>query len=390
MDNSKELMLKTLNLKKSERIPVAPHWWGLYKYEALGLDYKIHAWNDGYKLSEVYINFYKKFQPDWFHLHIGTPKYFADSQIVLKNGKYYLEINKSLRKLKKEDKYFSVNSQENEEIVDFPDYLLGSRCNKPKVDLANRKKIDEFIKYYIHLSAAEIMELGYADHVIKIAAEYGKEVFIAVHIPSAICEIFDPTTGYLGFEAGLMAFNDYPEEMQYFLYRCYEEQLEWAKAYIKAGAHAFIISESFISADLVSPQIYKKFMKHIHSDYFMEIKNYGLIPMCMFWGNVNPLLKDYSETNVMAILVEESKKGFVLNINKIREQIGEKVCVFGNIDSLYLLREGSHKDIKNEAISQAEGAKYNFITSNGSPIALGTPQSNIEVLIKSGKELKWQ
>lgn len=390
MENSKELMIKTLNLQKTARIPVAPHWWGIYKYEALGFDYKKDAWKEGEKLSEVYVKFYEKFKPDWFHLHIGTPKYFKDCEIINQNGKSYLKIADKFRDLKKEDKYFSSNSSEDEEIIDFPDYLIGSRCFKPKVDLSNIKKIDDFIKRYIHMSAQEIIEMGYTDHIPQIVSRYGKDVFIAVHIPSAICEIFDPTTGYLGFEQGLMSFYDYPKEMKYFLERCYEEQLEWAKAYAKAGVHSFIISESFISPDLANPEIYRKFMKSIHSEYFMEIKNYGLIPICMFWGDAVPLLDDYTETNVMAIMFEESKKGFNLDIKKIRDAIGSKVCVFGNLDSIYLLREGSTEEIKNEVIKQAKGARYNFIISNGSPVTPDTPEKNLKSLINSGKDLKWQ
>jgi hypothetical protein len=390
LENSKELMVKTINLKKTEKIPVAPHWWGIYKYEALGLDYKKDAWKGGQQLSEVYMNFYEKFKPDWFHLHVGTPKYFNDSEIIFKNGKSYLKIDEKFRSLKKEDKYFSSNSSDDEEIIDFPDYLLSSRRDKPKVNLSSKNKIEEFIKKYIHLSAQEIIEMGYTDHFPQIVNKYGNDVFIAVHIPSAICEIFDPTTGYLGFEQGLMSFHDYPEGMQYFLSRCYEEQLEWAKAYASAGAHSFIISESYISPDLANPQFYKQFMKHIHLDYFTEISSYGLIPICMFWGDVNPLLNDYCQTNVKAIMFEESKKGFNLDIGKIREQIGHKVCVFGNLDSIYLLREGSSEEIKNEIIRQAEGARYNFIISNGSPVTPGTPQQNLDILIKTGKELKWK
>ncbi|MCL5771714.1 MAG: uroporphyrinogen decarboxylase family protein [Actinobacteria bacterium] len=389
MENSKELMIMTLNLQKTSRIPVALHWWGVYKYEALGLDYRKDAWKEGEKLSDVYTEFYEKFKPDWFHLHIGTPKYFKDSEIINKNGKSYLKISDKFRSLKKEDKYFSSNSSDDEEIMDFPDYLLGSRCSKPKIDLSSVKKIDDFIKKYIHMSVQEIIEMGYTDHIPKIVSRYGDDVFLAVHIPSAICEIFDPTTGYLGFEQGLMSFFDYPKEMRYFLKRCYEEQLEWAKAYAKAGVHSFIISESYISPDLASPEIYRRFMKDVHKEYFKEIKNHGLIPICMFWGDSVPLLNDYIETNVMAIMFEESKKGFNLDIQKIRESADNRICIFGNLDSIYLLREGNEEEIKNEVARQAKGSRYNFIIANGSPVTPDTPEQNVKCLISTGRELKW-
>ena len=389
MNNSKDLFLKALNLEKADRYPVAPHWWGIYKYEALGLDYKKDAWKEGEKLSKVYSEFYENFKPDWFHLHIGTPIYFKNSEIIKRNNKYYLMIDSRYKDIKKGDKYFSVNSSDDEEIVDFPDYLLGSRSYKPKVDISSKSKIDDYIKKYIHMNSEEIIKLGYTDHVLKIVEKYEDKVFIAVHIPSAICEIFDPTTGYLGFEMGLIAFHDYPVTMKYLLERCYEEQLEWAKAYAMAGVNGYIISESYISPDLVNPGIYRKFMKDIHKDYFKEIDNMGLIPICMFWGDVNQILEDLTEVNIKALMVEESKKGFELDIKEIRGRIGDKVCVFGNLDSISLLHNGTPGEVRDEVIAQVQGAKNNFIIANGSPITSGTHKANIKSLINTGKGVLW-
>ena len=389
MDNSKDLFLETINLKKVNRYPAGLHWWGIYKYGVLGFDCKMDAWKEGEELSKVYSKFYEKFKPDWFHLHIGTPIYFKNSEIIKRDNKSYLMIDSRYRDIKKEDKYFSVNSSDDEEIVDFPDYLLGSRSYKPKVDLSSKSKIDDYIKKYIHMDSEEIIKLGYTDHVLKIVEKYKDKVFIAVHIPSAICEIFDPTTGYLGFEKGLMAFYDYPDGMRYLLERCYEEQLEWAKAYTEVGAHAYIISESYISPDLVDPYIYRKFIKGIHRDYFKEIENMGLIPICMFWGDINPILEDLTEINIKALMMEESKKGFIIDIEKIRKQIGDRVCIFGNIDSINLLYNGTLEEIRKEVIKQAKGAKNNFIIANGSPITMGTPEENIKSLINAVKEELW-
>jgi len=389
IENSKTIFIKTLNLQKATRYPVAPHWWGIYKYEALGLDFRKDIWQEGEKIADIYRKFYEKFKPDWFHLHIGTPAYFKNSEVIKKENKSYLVIDPALRALKKEDKYLSTNSSDDEEIVDFPDYLLGSRCFKPKVDLSSKTKIDEFMKRYIYMTAEEIDKLGYMEHVKIISDAYGDSVFIMGHIPSAVCEIFDPFTGYTGFEQGLIAFHDYPEGMKYLLEKSYEAQFEWAIAYAKAGAHAYAISEGYISPDLVNPNIYRQFLKGIHKDYFAEVKKLGLYPVCYFMGDVNPIIDDLAEVNMQGLMVEESKKNFHLDVKDIRERIGDRVCIFGNLDSIYLLREGSPKEIENEVIRQAEGSKYNFIITNGSPVAPGTPKINLESFINTGKALKW-
>ena len=386
--NSKEIMTAALTGGRPERMPCAPHWWGTYKYEALGLDFTEAAWQEGEKLAPVYADFYERFKPDWFHLHIGTPRYFKDCEITQREGKSVLAIDPQQRALKKEDKYFCTNSPDDEEIVDFPDYLLGSRSTRPKVDLGSRDAIDEYVKRYIHQSADDIAELGYVDHVVDIVERYGDEVFVAVHLPSAVCEIFDPTTGYTGFEEGLMAFYEYPEGMRYLLERCYEEQLEWARAYAKEGAHCFIISEAYISPDNVNPDVYRNNLKDIHRDYFAAVEAMGMIPICDFWGDVKPILEDLVEINSRALMVEESKKQFVLDIQEIRERIGPEVCLFGNIDSITLLNSGTPEMIAEEVRRQAAaGTSGSFVTANGSPITMETPEANVQALIDTARAL---
>lgn len=126
-------------------------------------------------------------------------------------------------------------------------------------------------------------------------------------------------------------------------------------------------------------------MKDIHRDYFGEIKNMGLETFCMFWGDLNPILEDITEINVKGLLVEETKKNFVIDINHIRNQIGDTVCIFGNIDSIDLLHNGSEEEVREEVRKQLDGAKNNFIVSNGSPITNGTPEENVHAMIQEVK-----
>ncbi len=386
LETSRSVFARTLNLEKAGRVPAAPHWWGLYKYEATGRNARRDAWQEGEKVVPVYVDFYERFHPDWFHLHIGTPRWFAGARIVKRKDKPVLTIDPRSRALKSADKYFSVNTGDDETIVDFADYLLGSRAARPKVDLSSKYRIDEFVKRYVYLPAEEIRGLGYPDHVARIARRYGQVVFIAAHIPSAVCEIFDPITGYVGFEAGLMAFHDHPKGLRHLLTRSYEAQLEWARAFAAAGAHAYIISESYISPDIANPDIYRKYLKGIHREYFTEVRRLGMTPLCMFWGDVNRILEDLTEINLQGLLVEESKKGFTLDIKSIRSRIGDRVCVFGNVDSIHCLHSGTPDEVRAAALDQVAGARNNFVIANGSPITPGTSPQNVRALIAAARE----
>ena len=239
-------MLAVLNRTPAQRVPCAPHWWGSYKYEVQGLDPHRDCWRDGEGLAPVYTGFYERFRPDWFHLAIGTPRWFRDARIEPGDGGPVLAVEPRFRALKAEDRYFCFRSADDERVVDFADLILGSRAGRPKADLRSLSAVDAYVRDRIHMGAGLIEELGYTDHVRRIAAGYGDEALVIVNLPSPVCEIFDPLTGYLGFEAGLLAIHDHPEGLLRLLERCYESHLEWARAYARAGAHAFVVSESFL------------------------------------------------------------------------------------------------------------------------------------------------
>lgn len=53
------------------------------------------------------------------------------------------------------------------------------------------------------------------------------------------------------------------------------------------------------------------------------------------------------------------------------------------------LKDRVYKKVKDEVIAQVQGAKNNFIIANGSPITIGTPESNIKSLIDTIREELW-
>jgi hypothetical protein len=73
--NSKERMLRTLHGLSTDTVPVAPHWWGVYKLEQAGLGATFEETEalalEGEALARVDMQFYERFRPDWFHLGAG-------------------------------------------------------------------------------------------------------------------------------------------------------------------------------------------------------------------------------------------------------------------------------------------------------------------------------
>jgi uroporphyrinogen decarboxylase len=71
-----------------------------------------------------------------------------------------------------------------------------------------------------------------------------------------------------------------------------------------------------------------------------------------------------------------------MDIAWVKEKIGDRVCLLGNIAPLTILREGTPEEVKAECKRIVELAKHDggFILSMGSGTARGTPSENIDAM----------
>ncbi|MEM1990579.1 MAG: uroporphyrinogen decarboxylase family protein [Candidatus Bathyarchaeia archaeon] len=362
--NSKERMLAALNCEEPDVVPVAPHWWGVYKFEFYGRDPR-WAWYalDGCQLAKIDINFYEHFKPDWFHLDGGVARNGENYQIEEKDGQLFL-VHK-LTGVKREI---------------FADQSLGPVVNDRgnPLRLETRGDVDEFIEN-VRTKCEDLIEKGYTDHIQEIVKRYGDEVLIAVNVggPSGI--IYAE-----GFVEGLTGLFRKPDVMKYLIKRAYEIHIEIAQAYTSAGCHAYIASEDRIGADIISPEMYKEFFLESQKKYYHEIRKMGMIPISYYCGNVMPLLKYLKDLDIDGLMIEESRKNFSIDIFKVKEALEGKICVFGNINTVSTLLLGSKERILREIKEQLQAAPGGgFIAANGSPLAPGTPVENVEFFIKS-------
>ncbi|MBM7582518.1 uroporphyrinogen-III decarboxylase [Caldicoprobacter guelmensis] len=342
---SKELMLKTFRGEATDQIPVTPHWWGLYKFQLAGIisgyEGEATAWSlSGEELAKVDELFYETFKPDMFHLTTGASR-------VSRDENYYREY----------------------------DRLLKEVCK-----LESKSAIDEFIKL-AYPTKEGILNSGVFDHIRILSEKYGEEVFIALNEGNPICTVFD---SYMGFVEGLTALAEKPDMMEYFIFRLYEGLLPRMEALVASGAHGYIGSETYCSCDIISPQMYRDIVFPAQQFFYRSIDKMGLVPIVYFLGDIRPIIKDIRKLGVKGLMVEESKKTFVLDIAEIYRMLEGEVVLFGNLDSVYTLLKGTTQDVERETIRQLEAAKDGrFIMANGSPICFDTPVENIRAMISA-------
>jgi len=144
-----------------------------------------------------------------------------------------------------------------------------------------------------------------------------------------------------------------------------------------------------VAADILAPSTFRALVLPALSMFYHELERIGLIPISYFLGDVNPILDDIAGMGARALMVEESKKNYKLDVVKIHEKLDGRMALFGNLDSIYHLLWGSLKTIEAETRRQCACAKKGgFIMACGSPICLDTPRENIDMMLRTARNAR--
>jgi len=216
--------------------------------------------------------------------------------------------------------------------------------------------------------------------VETLCHQLGDDYFVYTGAAAPFWSLYD----LLGFEEMMTALCDMPEVMCAMMDRFLEATLSSLHDYKAAGCHGVRVEECFASADIISPSMYERFVHPYEERFFTGIRYLGLKSILYFCGDVTPRLPAIRRLPIDALMVEESKKDFTIEIGAVREAVGEDLCLFGNIDVYEVLLKGSAEALEAEIARQiaAAGAKGRFIVGVGSPVTLDTPPERIDMLAR--------
>ncbi|MBO3802552.1 MAG: hypothetical protein JTT11_01550, partial [Candidatus Brockarchaeota archaeon] len=96
-------------------------------------------------------------------------------------------------------------------------------------------------------------------------------------------------------------------------------------------------------------------------------------------GDVRDRLELMIEMGPDCLSLEESKKGFEIDISWVDEAVSGRACVFGNLDSIRVLQNGTREELRGEIRRQmGVGLRHGrFVMSLGSPVTPLTPISRV-------------
>jgi len=345
--------------------PAVLHSWGDYKVELAGFHPKFQYYQGGPELAGIERNFYERFKPDWIHLGSAGWKGFWNRPRKVEDGQAFIR-----------------NADDSKWIRIRDDYQLDVPWidQVPKLRLTSKSEIDDYFAAS-PCTADDILRSGRFEHMEIIAREYGDRVLIAINDGAAGCHLSDHS-----FEETMVACHEKPDLVSHYIFKACERFLTDVRAAKECGAHAYIFSEGFGgSLDLLSPEMHERLEGDTKRWFYAEVRKAGMLGIGYWLGDVRPNMELINSLGMAALMIEESKKGFVLDPVEIRKTLRPEVCLIGNADSL-LLKRGPPDQIREEVRRQKKVADFGpFVIANGSPLIIGTPPENVDVFLTEAR-----
>ncbi len=152
-------------------------------------------------------------------------------------------------------------------------------------------------------------------------------------------------------------------------------------ALIEAG-YTPSLGEASASCSLISPGIYREFIKPYHKELWEYFRTKGAFMNLHVCGYIDPIMKDIIETGINLISLDAPS-----SLNKLVELSGGKVTIMGNVPTVYFAassRAEMEKSIDDCLEAAAEGSGY--ILASGCEIPLNSTEDRVDHFFKYGRQ----
>ena len=234
-------------------------------------------------------------------------------------------------------------------------------------------------------SAKEMLESGALDYAAAVVEEFGGTHFVLASIGAP----FWGTYRYFGFTEMMTNLVERPELVELLLDRLTLHHLEYLKAYAAVGIDAVWIEDCYSSAELISLNQFRRFASPYVKRLIDAAHDLGMKSIYYFCGDVSDRLADLVTMEPTCLSLEESKKGFLIDIAGIDRAACGKVCLLGNVDAIGVLQNGTREQMATEIERQLAVGRKNgrFVLSLGSPVTPQTPTTRVRDFIELSRQL---
>jgi uroporphyrinogen-III decarboxylase len=233
--------------------------------------------------------------------------------------------------------------------------------------------------------AEEQLARGTNDFVEAAVEAFGREQFI---LSGGVIGTLYSCHPYVGLTNLFAMLIQQPELIDYMCHKVLEQNIETIRALATAGGDAIYIDDATATSDMISVNHFERFSLPYMQEMVREIHRLGQKAIIIYFGGVADRLEQLAAIGADGLLFETSMKGYVNDLGQIAERIGDRVSLFGNMDPVGVLQDGTDAEVQADIRRQlAAGRKARgFILSTASPITPATPLRRVQQFLAWGRE----
>ena len=244
----------------------------------------------------------------------------------------------------------------------------------------DKKDADEKIKV---TRAEDQLASGCNDYAEAAVASLGRDHFI---MAGGLVGALWAAHNCLGQTNVLAMLIEKPDLVEYVEKKCLAQNIETIRQLATAGGDAIFLDDAMGTSDMISVTHYERFCLPYMTEMVREIHNLGHKAIVIYFGGVADRLEQIASTGADGFAMETSMKGYVNDIDEIAASIGDRVTVFGNLDPIGVLENGTDEGLGAEVRRQAAAGQKarGFVMCTGSPITPGTPVARVQRFVELG------
>lgn len=216
---------------------------------------------------------------------------------------------------------------------------------------------------------AEIRGDGRAELADLLLAEFGAERYPLVHVASPLWRCYQ----LWGFEGMMTMVATRPDLVEQVCRRGLALERFAVREAAALGAAGIWIEECL--TDMIAPSSFARLNLPVLQELVAEIRGVGMQSIYYYCGDPRDRWDLLYAVGADALSLEESKKGFTVEIEEAVERAVGRGALFGNLDAIGVLQDGNEEELRREVARQlAAGRRHQgrFVMSLGSPVTPGT------------------
>ena len=215
----------------------------------------------------------------------------------------------------------------------------------------------------------EVLSDGRGDLAVALLAEFGQELYPIRHVVAPLWSCYQ----LWGFEGWMAMIAQRPDLVRHACQRFQAKRIHEIHEAAALGAAGIWIEDCM--TDMISPRAFAQLNLPFLQELVREIRGAGMQSIYYYCGNPDSKWELLFAVGADALSLEESKKGFQIDIEEAAGRAAGRGVLLGNLDAIHLLEKGSDGELEAEIHRQLVAGRRHggrFIMSMGSPVTPGT------------------